>query len=777
MVKRPTIKIEGAKENNLQNITVEIPKDTFVCVTGISGSGKSSLIYDTIYAESRRLLFETMSINTFGQQLMDKPNVENISNLPPAVSLAQNTYNKNPRSTIGTLTDCSHHLRNIFSLFTNGKYKANDFSSTNPLRWCRECEGTGEQYFISKKLVLPDSSKNLSDGAISFYSGSENSYEMALLTAYCSDKQIDMLLPFNELSSEIQEELLYTSGVHSYEIKYKNIKGRKRKEVVNFKGAITYLEEELMHIKQPSVFVRIQKYLEQGKCCACQGNKLSDEMLSIKIENQNISEVEKLSIEECVRWLLDVEREASFKGNNYLPKMTEALRKRLQSLIDLKVGYLSLERSVPTLSGGELQRVRIATHLSSSLTGLLYILDEPCRGLHPRNINEIVNATQNLIKKGNSLIAIEHNKKYLAQGDYLIELGPGSGPEGGKIISEGKIKANSFITHAEFKSTIETPKDYLKFENISYRTLIQQNLEFPLKQIIFLTGVSGSGKSSLAQVIASSIQTREPQECKKILNLEKIKTLVSIDQSPIGRNPRSTVISYLGIYDVIRELFSSVPEAKSKKIPSSYFSMNTSGGRCEECQGTGRKKIELQNLPDIFVKCEECSGKRFSPNILEIKWNDLTIDDILSTAIEEIVKKFNEIPSVEGMLDCIIKLGVGHLSLGQMSMHLSGGESQRLKLAKYLGKKMKSNQLFILDEPTNGLSDSDILRLESVLQSLRDKGNTLLIIEHNLDFVKRNADYLIDMGCEGGQKGGHIVFQGLPRDVQKVEQASWYGIT
>lgn len=773
------ITIKNATVNNLKNVNVNLPIEKLICVTGPSGCGKSSLIYDTLYSESQRSFLECLSGNMFGQKLMDKPQVESIENLRPALKVSQTYYNYNPRSTVGTLTDISHYLRTLYALIINYENKSNlkdnYFSSNNPDSCCPYCSGLGEEYQVSLDLLIPDKEKTLSSGAILWYKGKETSKEFRLLEEICKKYNIDINSKFSELNNHQLEILLYKKEADSFQIKFKTPKGRYKQYTISSCGAVTEIAKLLKHKDVPSTFSSISKYLVKEKCRRCNGSKLNEKVLNKKILDYNIAETEKLKLVDLISWINDVN--TNYKDSliaDQISQLTYQILKRTSSIIKLNVGYLSLSRSVPTLSGGEIQRLRIANQLNCSLIGLVYILDEPCKGLHPKNVNSVINASRVLVERHNTVISIEHNKEYISASDYIVEMGPCGGPNGGYILSQKKpcMDINNGIKF----NVREKFKNYVTVIGINFRNIINQSVKFPVGGITCITGISGCGKSTLASVLEQSFDKKRNILCDKINGLSYIKDVEKVDQQPIGKTPRSTVISYLGIYDDIRDIFAKSCQARDMKLTPSDFSMNVSGGRCECCQGSGVEKIELSYLPDSFVTCRECHGKRFNDNVLSVRYNQLSISDVLNYPISEIIDKFKDNINIYEKLQCMVKLGLDYIKLGQMSMNLSGGEAQRIKLAKILGKKNSGKTLFILDEPTSGLNYKDIDKFVSIIKQIKEKGNTILIIEHNTKFVAENSDYVIDFGCNAGNKGGVIKAMGHPEDVFANKLSSWYGM-
>lgn len=778
MREKNIIEIVNAHENNLKNINVNIPLNEFVCVTGPSGCGKSSLVYDTIYAESQRNFLESMSGNMYGQKLMDKPKVDEIKNLRPALSVSQNYYNVNPRSTIGTVTDISYYLRTLYALIANEQLgmsvDANFFSANNPSSCCKKCKGLGEEYVVSEELVIPDSEKSLASGGILYFKGTKTSMEYKLLEAECEYFGIDINKSVSELSKKELEQLLYRKTDIDFSLKFKTLKGRYKQKVISRKGVFVELNELLDDIDTPATFARISKYLKKDKCTCCNGSRLRDKVLEIILEGKNISEAENLSFDDLLVWMNQVENKTSkYACKDQIQQLLFDVRRRVESVIDLKLEYLTLGRSIPTLSGGEIQRIRLANQLSCSLSGIVYILDEPCKGLHFKNIHSVVDASKSLVEKGNTVIAIEHNKQYIAESDKIIELGPVGGPKGGYIISESTSQ-QEFKFDIDFK-TPKKSKDYIRIEGVTHHNLKNISVNVPYGAITCVTGVSGTGKSTLTSVIAECCEKQKASRCVKVTNISKWKKVLHVNQQPIGKTPRSTVVSYLGIYDNIRDLFAGTKEAKKQGLVSSNFSMNVEGGRCECCQGTGKKKIELTYMPDSYIECPECHGNRFKENILSVKYNGLNITQVLDRPIENIIDLFKDNQVILNILQCMIDIGMGYVSLGQMSMNLSGGEAQRIKLAKCLGAKSTGKNLYILDEPTSGLNAKDIDLLKNIFLRLTDENETIILIEHNIEFIANVADYLIDLGTVAGDKGGTTILEGEPMDVMKNKNSSWYG--
>lgn len=762
--------IKNAYENNLKHIDLDIPLNSFTCITGCSGCGKSSLLFDTIYAESQRGLLEGMTGNLYGQKLMDKPKVGVIQNLRPALNVSQNYYNVNPRSTVGTITEISYYIRALFSLINS--LKSDFFSPNNPKSFCSHCNGLGVETEISENRLIPDKEKKLSEGGILYFKGPEYGKEYGCLKALCEIHNIDIEKKISELTESELNILLYSTEKIKYKISYREGKRRKH-HYVYLQGAIASINEKISNIDASPSNNMYKNYMEQVSCKCCNGTKLNQDVLAYKVGGKNISEVEKIEFSNFNEWLSTVEKEEknSLK-KEFIDQLICSIKKRIESIIELNLGYLHLDRSIPSLSGGERQRIRIATQLNCSLKDLIYILDEPCRGLHYHDIKSIINASKKLVKFGNTVLSIEHNKQYIASADKVIELGPVGGPEGGYLINKNLIYSSKYNIKLKNKILFD---EFIKLNNINFRNLRNQNAQFPVGGITCVTGVSGSGKSSLISVLKNCFQFNRNINCESFYG-SSIKRVNFVNQNPIGKTPRSTIASYLEVYDTIRNIFAKTKDAKNRSMGNSNFSINVKAGRCECCQGTGMQKIALNYLPDSFILCPECNGKRFEDRILQVKFNGKNITEILDTPIDEVIDLFKEEPSVYEKLKCMIKIGLGYLSLGRMSMNLSGGEAQRIKLAKALGIKSTGRNLYILDEPTSGLNEKDIRRFIDIILELQKNGETIVIIEHNFEFVAEVSDYIIDFGLFGGYKGGSIVSSGYSKNVLFDKKSSWYSI-
>lgn len=770
------ITIRDAYENNLKHISLDIPLEKFTCVTGCSGCGKSSLVFDTIYAESQRGFFEGMTGNIYGQKLMNKPKVGKIENLRPALNISQNYYNVNPRSTIGTTTEISYYLRSLFAIVNStndNTISENTFSSNNPKTFCPHCHGLGIETIVSERLLIPDKDKSLRDGGILYYKGGEESKEQKYLEALCETYDINIDKKVSELTDKEKYYLLYSNEKIKYKLSYKEGKRRKQ-HFVFLQGAVAEIMERVTQTDNSMSTNVYSKYMEDIPCHVCQGAKLRKEVLDYTVNKLNYSEVENMELTSLKQWILKFSFDDILASKRELvSQLINTVLVKVESLIELNVGYLSLNRSIPSLSGGERQRIRIATQLSCSLKGLLYIMDEPCKGLHYKDVKNIIQATKDLVANSNTVIAIEHNKQYINSADNIIRLGPVGGPEGGYILEESDKM--DYERHLEFKNSKEFTK-YISLQDICFRNIKNQSVKFPIGGITCITGVSGSGKTTLTTVVASSLSSKNGGYCESVTGDVGIKKVLQVNQAPIGKTPRSTVVSYLDIYDEIRSLFAHTETAKKLKLTASFFSMNVKGGRCECCQGTGLQRIELNYLPSSYITCPECGGKRFNEKILSVQYKNMTIQEVLEIPISELIEVFKDTNKIYSVLKSMIDLGLGYLKLGQMSMNLSGGEAQRIKLAKALGTTSKGQNLYILDEPTSGLNSVDISKFEKVLFALQEKGDTILIVEHNIEFISHVADYIVDFGLVGGTEGGRIVAQGKPQDVFENEKSSLFDL-
>lgn len=769
--------VKNAYENNLKHLDLEIPLNKFTCVTGCSGCGKSSLVYDTIYAESQRAFLEGMTGNIYGQKLMDRPHVGSIENLRPTINISQNCYNVNPRSTIGTTTEISYYIRSLFSIVNSNQVTSVSekvFSANNPNSFCPNCMGLGVETVVSESLLVPDRNITLRNGAILYFKGTSEGKEQKILQALCEYYNIDIDKKFSELSNDEVNNLMYSDDQIRHKLVYKV--GKKRKQhYVTLRGVVPDILSRLSG-SEPSISSgAYNKYMEEVPCHVCCGTRFRKEILEYKVGEFDYNEVESMELTSLSSWIRNFKDDRiPCSKNDLIEQIKDTILFKLDTLIELGVDYLCLKRSIPTLSDGERQRVRIATQLTCSLKSLIYILDEPCKGLHYRDVPKIIVATKNLTYRENTVIAIEHNKQYIGSSDNIIELGPVGGPDGGYLIKKSGVPQN-IRYNLEFKQISENLK-FFNIKNINFRNIYKQNASFPIGKITCITGVSGSGKSTLAYAVVRCFTRKDENTYGILEGDDRIRQVIQVDQSPIGKTPRSTVISYLEIFDEIRKLLAATEEAKHMKIDAYKFSMNIKGGRCECCQGTGLQKIELNYLPSSYIKCPECEGKRFNEEVLSIRYSGKNIYEILETPVYSIINIFAENKKIYNTLKNMIELGLGYLKLGQMSMNLSGGEAQRIKLAKALSSSCRGRKLYVLDEPTSGLNDIDIDKFINVLYSLQQGQDTIIIIEHNIEFISRVADYIIDFGLKSGKDGGKIVASGYPNEVFNNKNSSLYNL-
>ena len=933
------IKVVGAKEHNLKNINIQIPKNQLVVVTGLSGSGKSSLVFDTIYAEGQRRYIESLSV--YARQFLnmqDKPDVELITGLSPAIAIDQKTTSRNPRSTVGTITEIYDYLRLLFARIgvpyspeTNlpitsqsvsqmvdkisslpdktkiyllapivrgakGEYrkeilnirkqgfqrikingtvylineapaldknkkhnievvvdrivvskdlgnrladsietalrlsegllfveivaltkeaKVNDdntlengqilifsekfccpssgftiseieprlFSFNSPYGACRSCDGLGTELFFNPELVIQNENLSLKEGAISIWQGVENRYYQQVFNALATEFNFDLDTPFKNLDNKIKDLILYGCDKEievEYEDGYRTFKVKQK-----FNGVIGNLEKKYNENTGNLVHEELSKYQSLTKCHVCKGYRLSTESLAVKIAGYNIGEVCEKSISDNIHWFENLESKLNNTQKQIAHRVLKEIIRRLYFLKNVGLDYLALDRKSGTLSGGEAQRIRLASQIGSGLSGVMYVLDEPSIGLHQSDNDKLINTLKELRDLGNSVLVVEHDEEMMCKADYLIDIGPGAGIHGGEVISLGTpeevINDPKSITgqYLSGKKSIPVPskrrevdlKKAIHLKNATANNLKNVNLTVPLGIFCSVCGISGGGKSSLIiqtfyralnRILNKSKETPGPFDAiEGALNIDKI---IEIDQSPIGRTPRSNPCTYVGAFTPIRDFFTELPESKARGYKSGRFSFNVKGGRCETCQGDGLIKIEMHFLPDVYVHCDACHGKRYNKETLEIKYKEKSISDILEMNAEEAAKFFFRFPHIYDKFKALCDVGLGYIKIGQSATTLSGGEAQRIKLAKELSRKATGNTLYILDEPTTGLHFEDISKLLNVLHRLVEGGNSILVIEHNLDVLK-TSDWIIDIGPCGGEKGGYIIAEGTPEEV------------
>ena len=923
------IKIRGARAHNLKNINVDIPRDKLVVITGLSGSGKSSLAFDTIYAEGQRRYVESLS--SYARQFlgqMDKPDVDQIDGLSPAISIDQKTTSHNPRSTVGTVTEIYDYLRLLFArvghphcpkcgkpitqqsvdqmidqirelpertkllvmaqvvrgkkgehkkvlahirhegyvrvridgevmdigediqleknkkhtievvidrlvvregmesrladsletalklgegvayvqivggelLMFSENFACVDcgislpeitprmFSFNNPYGACPVCTGLGSHMEFDEELVVPDASLSVGGGVFAPLSKNLHSYAMCVMKAILENRGYSLETPWQELDKKTKQALLYGSGEERFHFRYTNMFGEDKEYFVPFEGVMPLLARRYHETDSDEMRESYENYMTEIPCKACHGARLKPETLAVTVGGKNIDEVTRMTIREA---------DAFFTQLTLTPRETKIARQilkeihaRLNFLLDVGLDYLTLSRSAGTLSGGEAQRIRLATQIGSGLQGVLYVLDEPSIGLHQRDNNRLLATLKHLCDLGNTLIVVEHDEDTMYAADHIIDIGPGAGAHGGRVVAEGmaeEIKKNpdsvtgAYLSRRKFIPVPQKRRPgngkFIEVVGAAENNLKNLTVKFPLGTLTLVTGVSGSGKSTLVnEILYKGIASRlyhvkgKPGKHKKIKGLENIDKIIDIDQQPIGRTPRSNPATYTGVFDAIRDLFSQTSEARMRGYKAGRFSFNVKGGRCEACKGDGILKIEMHFLPDVYVPCEVCKGARYNRETLEVRYKGKNISEVLDMTIDEAVDFFANVPRIARKLKIIQDVGLGYIKLGQPATTLSGGEAQRVKLATELSRRSTGKTLYILDEPTTGLHTADIHKLLDILQRLVAGGDTVVVIEHNLDVIK-TADYIIDLGPEGGDKGGTVVATGRPEDIVKVPES------
>ena len=930
------IRIKGARQHNLKNINVDIPRDKMVVITGLSGSGKSSLAFDTIYAEGQRRYVESLS--SYARQFlgqMDKPDVDYIEGLSPAISIDQKTTSRNPRSTVGTVTEIYDYLRLLFARTGHphcpkcGKpvnqqtidqmldkllaleektkllilaqvirskkgehkkvlenihregfsrvriddvmYNLDDgdeiklektkkhtievvvdrlairegirqrlaesmetalklgegvvyvqivdgelmmfsqnfacadcgislpeiaprmFSFNSPFGACPACSGLGSNMEFDLDLILQDKNLSLAQGAIQAIGINTKSYAMCQMGAYLEKHGYDLDTPWNLLSEEIQDKLLYGTGDEIISFGYENMFGVYKIHQKTFEGIMPMLTRRYKEADSDMMRENYEQYMTESPCPVCKGARLKPEVLSITVGEKNINEVTDLTVRDCDNFFTEAERSFTEKEAKIAKQIMKEIHARLGFLITVGLDYLTLSRAAGTLSGGEAQRIRLATQIGSGLVGVLYILDEPSIGLHQRDNEKLLTALKNLRDLGNTLVIVEHDEDTMYAADHIIDIGPGAGSNGGYVVAEGtaeeikKIENSITGQYLSRRKFIPVPEirrsgngNFLQIKGATEHNLKNISVKFPLGTFTVITGVSGSGKSTLInEILYKGIASKlyktkgKPGKFKELLGMEFIDKVIDIDQSPIGRTPRSNPATYTGVFDAIRTLFSQTSEGKMRGYKPGRFSFNVKGGRCEACKGDGIIKIEMHFLPDVYVPCEVCHGDRYNHETLEVKYKGKSISDVLNMTIEEAVVFFENVPKIYNKIKVMQDVGLGYVKLGQPATTLSGGEAQRVKLATELSRRSTGKTVYILDEPTTGLHSADIHKLLGILQRLVDGGDTVIVIEHNLDVIK-TADHIIDLGPEGGDRGGTIVATGTPEEIVKVK-ASYTG--
>ncbi len=933
-IERQYIKIRGANEHNLHNLSVDIPRNELVVLTGLSGSGKSSLAFDTIYAEGQRRYMESLS--SYARQFlgqMEKPDVESIEGLSPAISIDQKSTNRNPRSTVGTVTEVYDYFRllyarigiphcpecgkeikkqtvdqmvdqimglpestriqllapvvrgrkgehgkileqakksgyvrvridgNLYELSEEIKLQKNNkhnieiivdrlivkegiekrltdsvenvlqlgnglmivdvvggepinfsqsfscpdceisideieprsFSFNNPFGACPECFGLGYKMEFDEDLIIPNKSISLSEGAITVMgwqsSSDPNSFTGAVLSALAKEYKFDLSTPYDKLPKKIQDIIIHGTNDKKVKVYYKGQRGEGVYDVA-FEGLIKNVERRYRETGSDSIKAEYESFMRITPCKACHGQRLKRESLAVTVAEKNIFEITNLSLDSLQEFLniMEISERQVYIGGEILKE----IKARVGFLVDVGLNYLTLARATGSLSGGEAQRIRLATQIGSGLVGVAYILDEPSIGLHQKDNDKLLKTLLHLRDLGNTLIVVEHDEDTMMAADYIVDIGPGAGEHGGEVVAEGTaediMKNKKSITGAYLSGRMKVPvpeerrksTNFITIKGASQNNLKNLDVEIPLGIMTCVTGVSGSGKSSLINEILYKRLARDlnrartiPGAHKDILGIDQLDKVINIDQSPIGRTPRSNPATYTGVFDMIRDLFASTADAKAKGYKKGRFSFNVKGGRCEACSGDGILKIEMHFLPDVYVPCEVCGGKRYNRETLEVKYKGKSIHDILDMTVEEAVPFFENLPTIYRKIKTLHDVGLSYVRLGQPSTTLSGGEAQRIKLATELSKRSTGKTIYILDEPTTGLHFADVHKLVEILRLLSEGGNTVLVIEHNLDVIK-TADYIIDIGPEGGDKGGTIVATGTPEEIAK-NPASYTG--
>ncbi|WP_041705350.1 excinuclease ABC subunit UvrA [Clostridium ljungdahlii] len=809
------IVIKGAKHHNLKNVSLKLPKNKLIVFTGVSGSGKSTLVFDIIHAEAQRRFIKGLS--TFAKRSVgkiEKPKVEYISGLTPSLAIEQKSVSSNPRSTVGTLTEISDYLRLLYSrigirtcenckteiktlLYKNKKSECPNchtfikplmsahFSSNTPQGMCPHCKGLGVTQEVDLKLLIGDGSLSILDGAINWFGNlrenNKTTWPTGPLDIVFDHYNLDIETPWRDLPKSFQDVILYGSGEEKLE--YPSIMGGKT-TLKPVKGIVTELTRLYYETDSEVTRKKYAQFMSFNTCSVCKGTKLSKEANSVRIGKRTISEVSNMSVREALSFIKDVYEHVPNSIFKVSEEIILEIYKRLSFLNDVGLHYLSLNRSAPTLSGGEGQRVRLAAQLSSEITGITYVLDEPSTGLHPRDLENLVSTLLKLRDKGNTVIVVEHDEEIIKHADYIVDIGPYAGILGGEIIAQGSldaIKNNSNSLTGKYLSKTLKVNDtmYNNLENNKFLTIKGADLNnlrsvtanFRLNTLNVVTGVSGSGKSSLISRTLKPVlenllnkADNKGEHYSEILGYEDLDKVINVSQEPIGRTPRSNPATYIGVFDKIRKVFANTKYAKEHHMSFDYFSFNSIKGRCPYCEGQGQIKIEMHFLPDVWIECDECGGRRFKEEVLKNEINGKNIADVLDMDANEASEFFKDYKDIHLILEVLKEVGLGYIKLGQSATTLSGGEAQRVKLAKELSRKAKGKTVYIFDEPTNGLHFHDVSQLLAIFDKLLRAGHTLIVIEHNLDVIKA-AGWIVDMGPEGGKDGGKVIVEGTLKDV------------
>lgn len=768
------ISMYGCRENNLQNIDVTIPYSKIVCFIGVSGSGKSTVVFDTLYAEGKRRYIESLGVNeAYYLSKVKKPEADYFVGIPPAIALVQNATVRNPRSSVGSISQIGYYLQVLFSSCSdnprNIPLTSSMFNINSPAGGCEECGGMGEILTFDETLIWPNQNLSMADGGIKLSGAKIGSMKMKFYDSFLKQYGFDIYTPIKNYSNEAKVALLFGQK-------------KNRKYKVEFPGIICENEKLYRTTKSLTTKEKLEFFMSKARCENCGGTGYNPTILDITIERKNIVHYMNLSMEELLEFFTGY----SFGDDRdeIFSQIKGKFLRNLKLCVDLGVGYLSLGRKATTLSGGEIQRLKLVSQISSEISGIVYVLDEPSSGLHISDIDKVLLAIKNLNNIGNrnTVVLVEHTARIINASDYIFEIGPGAGEKGGRIISQGMVNeiwADPKSISGKYlsgKCVAGLPNqnvgykygDYLRLVNVHANNLRNISIDIPLKSMVCITGVSGSGKTSLVfDAFYQSMYNKRDIGLDKIENREKIKAIVLCDQSPIGKSTRSCPATYLDIWESIRKIFAEQPIAKKKKFSESIFSFNTDGGRCEKCKGEGNIKVEMGFLPEINIICDECEGKRFKKAVLDVKYKGLSINEVLDLSIDKATEYFEDSKKIISKLKAMQKVGLGYLKLGQSTSTLSGGESQRLKLAFEIAKTNSNRTMVIFDEPTKGLHFEDVKKLILVMKELVEKGNSLIIVEHNLDVIA-SSDYVIDIGPGGGKRGGNIVGIGTPLELTSL---------